>query len=234
MNNQNKIVTIVNKYLLFVFVLLSIFVKFYQISYRSFSLDELYGVVAALEPNFNKFLENWVLYDSNPPLYYFFLRFWLNIVPATEFWVRLPSVFFVLFASVIFVKGIKKRFNDNTWLYLLLLLGSSYGFLFFAQEARAYGLLFLLVCLQLLQFVDLINIKQPNLFLKKLYLFALYSILSSYTHYTGIVFSGLLYLFLIVIYLKESIIKQIVLSVLICCMSSDGAQVRGCATRRCM
>ena len=111
-----------NKFLILIFVLLSIFVKFYQIGYRSFSLDELYGVVAGLEPNFNIFLENWVLYDSNPPLYYFFLRFWLYIVPATEFWVRLPSVIFVLLASFFFVNGIKKRFENTEWFYLLVFL----------------------------------------------------------------------------------------------------------------
>lgn len=206
-----------NKFLILIFVLLSIFVKFYQIGYRSFSLDELYGVVAGLEPNFNIFLENWVLYDSNPPLYYFFLRFWLSIVPATEFWVRLPSVIFVLLASFFFVNGIKKRFENTEWFYLLVFMGSSFSFLFFAQEARAYGLLFLFTCLQLLSFIDLLSIQQPKDFFKKLFLFVAYSILSSYTHYTGIVFSVILFFILIFIYHKKNVIlKQILLSILVC------------------
>lgn len=212
--------SVVNKYLLFVFVFLSIFVKFYQIGHRSFSLDELYGVVASLEPSYTTFLENWVLYDSNPPLYYFFLRFWLTIAPATEFWVRFPSVIFVLIATFIFIKGIKKRFDDNTWHYLLLFLGSSYGFLFFAQEARSYGLLFLFVSLQLLMFIDLVNVKQSKGFVKKLAFFVLYSVLSSYTHYSGLVFSGILFVILIYSHRKESLfLKQIIVSILVCFMA---------------
>lgn len=191
--------TLCSNFLLLIFIALVVFVKFYNIEYRSFSLDELYGVLAALEPNYNTFLENWILYDSNPPLYYFFLRFWLKIVPATEFWVRLPSVIFVLIACIVFVKGIKNRFKNTEWFYLLLLLGTSFGFLFFAQEARAYGLLFLFVCLQLLCFIDLTTTIQSKGFLKKITLFTLYSVLSAYTHYTGIVFSGIQFFLLIFI-----------------------------------
>ena len=102
-----------NQYLLFIFILLSTIVKFYQIDYRSFSFDELYGVVAALEPNFDNYLDNWIRYDTNPPLYYFVLNIWLKIVPSNEFWVRLLSVLFILIASVIFILGIKKRFENN-------------------------------------------------------------------------------------------------------------------------
>ncbi len=207
----------VNNYLLIVFVIVVIVVKFYLIGYRSFSLDELYGVVAALEPNYTFFLENWIFYDSNPPLYYFFLRFWLSVFPATEFWVRLPSVIFVLLASFFFVNGIKKRFENTEWFYLLVFIGSSFSFLFFAQEARAYGLLFLFTCFQLLNFIDLINIQKPKDFFKKLFLFVVLSVLSSYTHYSGIVFSGILFFILIFIHRKKNVIlKQILVSILVC------------------
>lgn len=205
------------KYLLILFVLLAIFVKFFQLSYRSFSLDELYSISAALEPNFNVAFENWIAYDSNPPLYNLFLRIWLQVAPATEFWVRLPSVIFILLASCFFIIGIRKRFINDTWRYLLLLLGCNFGFLFFAQEARAYALLFLFTCLQLLYFIDILKLKKFQNPWKKLIPFILMSVLSCYTHYTGIVFT--IILFITLLYCTRSDInriKQLMIGILIC------------------
>lgn len=182
---------------LLLFVMVSVWVKFFELGYRSFSLDELYGVCAALEPNFNQFLQNWIGYDSNPPLYYFFLRAWLRVFPATEFWVRMASVVLMLAAIYFFVTGIRKRFANNTWIWLLLLCGSSYGFLFFAQEARAYALLLLFTCLQLLRFIDLVRTENHQRFRWDVVWFAVFSVLSSYTHYTGILFSALLFAVLV-------------------------------------
>lgn len=215
MNFNYPKIKILNKFLLIFFVMFSIFVKVYQIGYRSFFQDELYSVSAALESNFDLFLNNWVLYDSNAPLYYFFLRFWLKIVPATEFWVRLPSVIFVLLASFIFIRGIKKRFNNNTWFYLLLFVLTSYGFLFFAQEARAYGLLLFLICLQLLTFIDLLQLKKKEDNSRFFLLFTFFSLLVSYTHYTGILFSCILY-FILIFEFREDLfsLKKILLSII--------------------
>lgn len=205
-----------NQYLLFIFIVLSTIVKFYQIDYRSFSFDELYGVVASLEPNFENYLNNWICYDTNPPLYYFVLKIWLKIVPSNEFWVRLLSVLFMLIASVIFIHGIKKRLENQTWFYLLLLVGTNFGFLFFAQEGRAYALMLLFICLQLLSFIDLLETKHLKTFSKKLILFTIYTVLSSYTHYTGLIFSCVLFLFLIVAHRKE---KQILLRIFLSAIS---------------
>lgn len=202
----------INRFLLCLFISVSFFVKFYQLGYRSFFQDELYSVSAASEPDYRLFLENWVLYDSNPPLYYFFLRLWLKIAPATEFWVRLPSVLFVLAASFIFIKGIKKRFQELEWFYLLIFIGTSYGFLFFAQEARSYALLLLFTGLQLLYFIDLLLPKpiDQGKFTFNLAVFSIFSVLSSYTHYTGIVFSGILFFILIVLYIRQqALLKKI-------------------------
>lgn len=51
---------LINKFLLLGFIILTVFVKFYKIDARSFSFDELYSVVGALEPNYNDFLENFI------------------------------------------------------------------------------------------------------------------------------------------------------------------------------
>jgi len=204
-----------NKIATFFFIVIVVFAKFFNLESRSFSLDELYSVCSALEPNYQKFLQNWVLYDSNPPLYYFFLRFWLKIFPATEFWARFPSVIFVLLASWFFINGIRKRFHHGEWKSLLLLVGCSYSFLFFAQEARAYAMLLLFAVLQLLCFIDLLQPEEKN-FRRKLWYFTVFSILSSYTHYTGILVSALLFGILMVCHYKHILIlKKLILGVFI-------------------
>ena len=202
---------------LVIFVILILFLKFYKVDARSLSLDELYSTVAALQPDNHVFFENWVSYDTNPPLYYIILRIWLKLVPATEVWIRSLSAIMVSIAIYFFITGIRKRFHKQEWFYLLLLMGCSYGFLFFAQEARAYGFLLFFTCMQILYFIDLLKIGNPSKYLKPLFYFTLFSILSSYTHYSGIVFSLILFFTLLLVEIKSrSKLWQIFAAILTC------------------
>jgi uncharacterized membrane protein len=205
---NNSKITIVTNVLLALFIFLSVFVKFYQLDSRSFFLDELYSVSAALEKNYHYFLENWVYCDANPPLYYFFLRFWLKLFPATEFWIRLPSAIFSVLGIVYFVMGIKKRFHSSVWFYLMLFTGCSYGFLFFGQEARSYAMLLFFTCIQMLSFIDLIRVEASKSIFFSLFVFTLTSVFSSFTNYTGFLFSGLLFVILFIFHRKNGVLMK--------------------------
>ncbi len=187
---------VVTTRLLFLLLIFSSFVKLFHIGYRSFFLDELYGVVAGLEKSSSIFFEEWVNYDNSPPLYYILLRLWLQVVPADETGARSLSTIFVILASFIFVNGVRKRFKSDIWIYLGLLVSCNYAFLYFAQEARAYALLLLITCCQLLYFIDLITISEAAKGRKALVFFSIFSVLSAYTHYSGAFFTAILFSFL--------------------------------------
>ena len=210
--------SIVFRISLVLFILLAVFVKFYQLGYRSFFLDELYSVSAALEQDFQLFLSEWVLYDNSPPLYYFLLRFWMSLAPSDEASVRLLSTFAVLVGSAVFVWGIRKRFNSDAWFYLLLLVGSNYAFLFFAQEARAYSFLLCFTCVQLLFFLDLLDdAKKDKSFIPFLG-FSFFTILSAYSHYSGALMGLLLFIALLLKNWKEQRERNLLLFCALGCL----------------
>lgn len=201
----------------FIFILLVALTKFYNVESRSFSLDELYSVVAALQPKWDQFFQNWICYDTNPPLYYLILRVWLKIFPATEFGVRLLSIICIILTSIVLINGIRNRYHNKVWWYYLLLVGTNYSFLFFGQEARAYALLLLFSSFQLFYFIDIITPDKKLPENRLIGLFTLFSILSSYTHYTGILYSAILFFALFILYRDNlKIVKKILIGLMIC------------------
>ncbi len=177
---------------LFALLGLSILSKLYLLDHRSFFFDELYSVNAALEPRFTDFLDRWVLYDNSPPLYYLLLRAWFVCMPATEFGARFLSLILSIAAGAALIVGLKRRFAGETWIYGALLCGTSYSFLFFAQEARCYSLLMLLAVFQLLTMVDILRLRNQSIPSRLALRLGFLTVLSAYTHYSGIVFSTLL------------------------------------------
>ena len=90
--------------------------------------------------------------EQNMALYYILLHDWLgllsvfNIAP-TEFWLRLPSVLFVVLSVMVVYSAAKRYFGRMTGLIAALLFLLNGWTLYAAQQARSYGLQLLLICL---------------------------------------------------------------------------------------
>lgn len=107
----------------------------------SYWIDELFSVVVAQEPwqaQFEIFLQ-----DVHPPLYQIVLSVWTALFGASEAATRLLSALFCA-GALTFAISIARATDRATGSIFILLFLSNWLTFFYAQEARAYGLLLFL------------------------------------------------------------------------------------------
>lgn len=130
--------------LLFVLVLATV-LRLYHIDFHGIWPDELASLRYATDsldaivfgPNF----------DYHPPLYYLFLHFWIDLFSATEFSIRLPSVFFgILSVLMTYVLG-SRLYGPFVGLVAAVIISLSPWHLVYSHLARMYTpLLFFSLC----------------------------------------------------------------------------------------
>jgi len=171
--------TLITHYSLFIVLFIALVLRLVSIN-QSLWLDEAISVETvtkySLADLFSKFLPN----DFNPPLYYLILHFWLKLFPATEFFIRLPSVIFGILTCVLVYKIYRYLFkNKKQAIFASLLLGTAPLHIYYSQEARAYSLTAFLVSASMYYFLKLLKEKK---FLATSYYFPA-TILMLYSHY---------------------------------------------------
>lgn len=130
--------------------------------------------------------------DNQPPLYYVLLHFWLK-ASSSEFFLRLPSLFFGLAAILIFYKIARELLTKNAALTATTIFALSPLQIYFSGETRMYSLWALF---SLLSFYSFLKICQkPQLVYYLLFTFS--SLLSLYTHYFSLFFLLALNCFLV-------------------------------------
>ncbi|PIS09177.1 hypothetical protein COT75_02870 [Candidatus Beckwithbacteria bacterium CG10_big_fil_rev_8_21_14_0_10_34_10] len=170
---KNKKISI---FLIFLFVLLLRFVSISQ----SLWLDEAFSFEVATKYPLKELLFNFLPKDFYPPLYYLILHFWLKIFPATEFFLRLPSIIFSILSCFYAYKLFKLYYHDKKGaVFSLLLLGTSPLYLYYSQEARTYVLTSLLVILSIYYFAKLVKKRSFS----NAFLYILTTLFMIYSHY---------------------------------------------------
>ena len=174
------------KYIFFGSLSLSIFLQFWHITTYSFWFDESYTAsLIATDPS--KIIHLTSL-DVHPPLYYLTLYGWSKLFGNSDFALRLMSAVFTILAIILLVVLLKRLVKSN-YAYLAASLASLAPFTIrYAQEARMYAMVSLLLITATLVLVIQMQRKQ-----RSFWLWVAYSLLISlalYTHY----FSGLLML----------------------------------------
>jgi len=137
----------------FVFILLfGITLRLYQIATQSYWLDEMFSLYIAKQSGWNS-----LTWDSNPFLYHFLLRYWVQLWGENEFFVRLLSSLFSLgSATTMYFVG-KKLGGIKLGLAVMTLALLHPVSIEYAQEARMYALLELLTALNLYFFLFVSN-----------------------------------------------------------------------------
>jgi len=90
---------------------------------------------------FTKFLPG----DFHPPLYYLFMKYWVSIFGSSEIFLRLPSVIFALLTVYVVYRLSGK--------IAAMLLATAPLLFYYAQEARMYSLITLLVSYLVYSFI---------------------------------------------------------------------------------
>jgi uncharacterized membrane protein len=137
---------------------------------QSFWLDEAISALTAQKP----FPYQWVgiTKDVHPPLYYLLLHFLMQLGKSSEWFLRLPSVFFGILTILMVYKLVIDLFDKKTAILTSLLLATSQFHIYYSQELRMYSLFCLLATLSFWVF-----------FKKEWVYLAVIDILGLYTHY---------------------------------------------------
>jgi mannosyltransferase len=153
--------------------------------------DEFFSVYWASDGN--HFTLTHLLDETNPPLYYLLLRWWIGLFGDSATAIRLLSaVFSALTVPVVYLLG-RNMFGRQAGVLAVLLSTISYWSLFYAQEARGYALLYLAFALGLLCLNGIVTeLKRGDRSRKSVLAayglgFVLAAVACAWTHYVSIV-----------------------------------------------
>lgn len=151
-----------------------------NLSASSLWLDESYTVGVATAPT-SEFVPELLYNGGNMSLYLLLMRFWL-VLDESEFWLRLPSVLFAA-ATVPLLHLVAQRLaGRRAALMAAALFSTAAPVLFYAQEARAYTLLVLLVTASWLALLRHVDGSWPS------HWYVVLAVLSVYAHIIALVF----------------------------------------------
>jgi len=177
-------------------VLLGAGLRVYALDYQSFWTDEIFSLITT-DPTLT-FREFWdrVLADTHPPIYYLALRLSSIMLGQSEIAARAPSAFFgvlTLCAAAILPGSSLER---SSRLAFLLFLAISPGAVWYAREARSYGLLLLLSTVITLACVGFVRCRpeENRKAQAALITLAAFSALASFTHYFGFLLAAAAFL----------------------------------------
>ncbi|HRT39897.1 MAG TPA: glycosyltransferase family 39 protein [Candidatus Woesebacteria bacterium] len=119
---------------------------------QSLWLDEAITANTVHHYTLANILKQFSVTDFHPPLYYFFLKVWTNIFGYSEIALRLPSVIFSLITVYVVFLIIRKIWPDQSRASRAALWGAALIafhplLIYYAQEARMYSLVVMLIAL---------------------------------------------------------------------------------------
>ncbi len=171
-----------NKILLLILIIATV-LRFYHIDFQSIWMDEIHTINEA-SPNksFSEVYDALMTSEPHPPLFFFLIHILFKIFGYTTFVAR-------SFVAIIGVAGVfsiyllgKEIFSKKVGLISSLLLAVNYFHLYYSQDARMYGLLFLMTTLSFYYLVKFI--KKPTL--KTAVINGIFSALMIYCHFFGL------------------------------------------------
>ena len=167
--------------------------------------DESYSVSIAR----HSFSEIWNItgHDVHPPLYYWILHIIWMIFGDQNIAFRLFSVLAIAILGVLGYTHIRKDFGEKVGMLFSFLVYFLPVICIYSQEIRMYSLAYLLVTIMAIyayrfykSVKDKNAMKNQN---KNLIIFAIFSILSCYTHYYALATAGLINLILFIFLIKN-------------------------------
>lgn len=168
--------------LLLVILAVGLSLRLYNIDKQGIWYDELHSIIPTNPTNS---LVSVIEYCKNdqPPAFFLTLYFWYNLFPYNEASGKvLCAIIGVLGIVSMYFLG-KEVGGRNVGLAVSFLTAGNIFHVYYSQELRFYGLLFLMTCLSFLFFIRFI--KSPTT--KNQLFFAITTTLLLYTHYFGLV-----------------------------------------------
>ncbi len=178
-----------SKWSIYIILIITALIVLPNIGRESLWLDEIFSATASLKTSsFNLMFSEYISRDGNPPLYHILLFYWGRIFGSSDVEIRLLSYVFTILGFILSYLLLLKYFTKKVAVLFLSLSAFTPGVLYYAQEARAYALLYALSCLaSILFFIFIIRVRDNQKIKKKLiiYYFCV-GVLICYTHHFGI------------------------------------------------
>lgn len=163
-------------------LLLSLFLRIYDLDGESIWLDEGYSVGFAHVNPFQIIKIHAVSAPGPPPLYFIILHYWVTLFGDSEFSIRFPSALFGALATLLIYKVGNLIFGQDVGMLSAFLLALSSFHIRYSQEARMYSLMALLTLLSMYFFLKILEKRK----LIDSIGYILSSILLMYTHPYGL------------------------------------------------
>ncbi len=147
---------------------------------QSFWFDEVVSLEIAKKP----ILDSWqyLKWENNPPLHYWFLHYWVELFGVDEQAIRFSSLLFsTLSVIAIYFLG-RLLHSRQAGLFCALLVGFSSFVLFISMDARMYSML---LFFSILSFYFYYKLLYQGKF-KYWFLYFIFTLLAFYTHLTAI------------------------------------------------
>lgn len=184
--------------ILFSIIALGAFLRLYSLDYKSLWIDELYTIVPTNPSNTINFIINYAKSDQ-PPLFFIMIHYWFKLFAYSAFYAR-------LMAAVIGIAGVVSMYflgkeikSKSVGLFAALLCCLNYFHIYYSQESRFYGLLFLLTAVSFTFFLRSLRLKTLGSYVG----YVLSTIALLYTQYYGILIfliQGLLFIVYAILY----------------------------------
>lgn len=198
---------LLRRYPLIVILLSALALRINLIFHRgTFWFDEKFSTHYSVLPSWADTLKYWAI-ETNPPLYTFFLRFYIPMVQTTnETIVRLPSVIFGVISIILLYILAEKLFSQSAAIISSIFLSLSSLHLVVSTEARTYSLF---VMLTILSFYIFHKIVFENCSSKKIWiLYTITNLLLIYSHLTATLAVLIQFLIINIVPLTKQIKKQ--------------------------
>ena len=160
---------------------LAVLLRVYHLGFQSLWFDEVTTLMFSSGDNLKELLAR-IATDVHPPLYYLSIHFWLQLFPATESGLRAFSAATSLASLGCFYLVAGALLSPQSRTVASLIAVTSLYQIWFAQEARSYGLISLLTLLYVLSYLEFIT--QPKF--KSALVHSLLAALLLYTNYVRV------------------------------------------------
>ena len=175
--------------LVFLIILLGLIFRFYNLNYENLWLDEIYSFWVT-DPNLS-FAETYSRVqttESIPFLYYYLVKVCNQIFGYDPIVGRYFSAFFGLLS--IFSVGIlcRKITKNKSYLLTICLVSLNIFLIINSQEMRVYILVFFLISISLIFFLNLYHEDQNRIFTKNFFLFVFFTYVCILSHPFAIIF----------------------------------------------
>ena len=179
----NLINLIKSNKVIFLFLIIGSFLRLYHLNFQSPWLDEIHTLNEANPKlSFNEVHDALLIAEPHPPLYFFIMNVVFKIFGYSTFIARMVSAIIGIAGLYsIYLLG-KELFSKKVGIYAMILLSVNYFHIYYSQDARMYGLLFLTTTLSFYYLTRLIKI--PTL--KNTLIFGLVSTLMIYSHFFAV------------------------------------------------